>query len=91
MLLCNIYVKDKHFMARVKQAYYACRECGDNIEVRRVQLGYRLCMSCGEEAAQADRKRWTVSQEYNKGGYMFITAAAASITMKQINPKEQRV
>jgi ribosomal protein L37AE/L43A len=78
-------------MARVKQAYYACRECGDNIEVRRVQLGYRLCMSCGEEAAQADRKKWTVSQEYNKGGYMFITAAAASITMKQINPKEQRV
>jgi len=77
-------------MARVKQALCTCRDCGNDIDPRRVQLGYRLCLWCGEEAAQADRKRWTVSQEYNKGGYMFITATAALTTLKQINPKEQR-
>jgi len=77
-------------MGNVKKQLYACRECGDDIEPKRVQIGYRLCLWCGEEAAQADRKRWTVVQEYNKGGYMFITATAASTTLKQINPKNLR-
>jgi len=77
-------------MGNVKKQLYACRECGDDIEPRRVQLGYRLCLWCGEDAAQADRKRWTVVQEYNKGGYMFVTNTAAAVTLKQTNPKEQR-
>jgi ribosomal protein L37AE/L43A len=77
-------------MGNVKKQLYACRECGDDIEPRRVQLGYRLCLWCGEDAAQADRKRWTVVQEYNKGGYMFVTNTAAATTLKQTNPKEQR-
>jgi len=77
-------------MGNVKKQLYACRECGDDIEPRRVQLGYRLCLWCGEDAAQTDRKRWTVVQEYNKGGYMFVTNTAAAVTLKQTNPKEQR-
>jgi ribosomal protein L37AE/L43A len=77
-------------MGNVKKQLYACRDCGDDINPRRVQLGYRLCLWCGEDAAQADRKRWTVVQEYNKGGYMFITPTAVAVTLKQTNPKEQR-
>jgi hypothetical protein len=77
-------------MGNVKKQLYACRECGDDIEPKRVQIGYRLCLWCGEDAAQADRKRWTVVQEYNKGGYMFITPTAVAVTLKQTNPKEQR-
>ena len=77
-------------MGNVKKQLYACRECGDDIEPKRVQIGYRLCLWCGEDAAQADRKRWTVVQEYNKGGYMFVTNTAAAVTLKQTNPKEQR-
>jgi len=77
-------------MGFIKKQMYACRDCGDDIDPRRVQLGYRLCLWCGEDAAQADRKRWTVVQEYNKGGYMFVTNTAAAVTLKQTNPKEQR-
>ena len=77
-------------MGNVKKQLYACRDCGDDIDPRRVQLGYRLCLWCGEDAAQADRKSWTVVQEYNKGGYMFVTNTAAATTLKQTNPKEQR-
>ena len=77
-------------MGNVKKQLYACRECGDDIDPRRVQIGYRLCLWCGEDAAQADRKSWTVVQEYNKGGDMFITPTAAATTLKQTNPKEQR-
>ena len=78
-------------MGFIKQQLYACRDCGDDIDPRRVQLGYRLCLWCGEDAAQADRKRWTVVQEYSKGAYQLVTAAAAPTTLKQTNPKEQRV
>jgi len=77
-------------MGNVKKQLYACRECGDDIEPKRVQIGYRLCLWCGEDAAQADRKRWTVVQEYTKGNYQFVTSTAAPTTLRQTNPKEQR-
>jgi ribosomal protein L37AE/L43A len=77
-------------MGNVKKQLYACRECGDDIEPKRVQIGYRLCLWCGEDAAQADRKRWTVVQEYTKGNYQFVTNTAAAITLKQTNPKNLR-
>jgi ribosomal protein L37AE/L43A len=77
-------------MGFIKKQLYACRDCGDDIDPRRVQLGYKLCLWCGEDAAQADRKRWTVVQEYTKGNYQFVTSTAAATTLKQTNPKEQR-
>jgi hypothetical protein len=67
-----------------------CRDCGDDIDPRRVQLGYRLCLWCGEEAAQAERKGWCIVQEYGKGNYQYVTASAANVTLKQTNQKEIR-
>ena len=77
-------------MGNVKKQLYACRDCGDDIDPKRVQLGYRLCLWCGEDAAQTERKSWTVVQEYSKGNYQFVTNTAAAVTLKQTNPKEQR-
>ena len=66
--------------------------CGDDIPLARWELGekYRLCHKCGEKAARAERKSWTVVQEYQKGGYMFVTANAALQTLKQTNQKAVR-
>jgi hypothetical protein len=47
-------------------------------------------MACGEKAARAERKGWTVVQEYQKGGYMFVTADSALNTLKQTNQKAVR-
>jgi ribosomal protein L37AE/L43A len=77
-------------MGFIKQQLYACRDCGDDIDPRRVQLGYRLCLWCGEDAALTERRSWTVVQEYTKGNYQFVTNTAAPVTLKQTNPKEQR-
>lgn len=33
---------------------------------------------------------WGVVQEYGKGGYMFVTAESAPVTLKQTNQKEIR-
>ena len=49
-----------------------------------------LCVFCGEEHARNQRKSWTVVQEYQKGGYMFVTAQAAHATLKQTNQKAVR-
>jgi len=65
--------------------------CGDDIDPRRVALGYRVCLPCGERNARIERQSWTVVQEYTKGNYQLVTASAAYVTLRQTNPKENRV
>jgi len=66
-------------------------QCGDDIHPARARLGYRLCLRCGEQAARDARKSWTVVQEYTKGNYQLVTPSAAFVTLRQTNPKENRV
>ena len=77
-------------MGQVKALLHTCSNCGDGIDPRRVAIGYRLCLWCGEEAATTERRGWTVVQEYTKGNYQFITPTAVHTTLKQTNPKEIR-
>jgi hypothetical protein len=77
-------------MSNVKKLLFVCRECGDDIEPERNNLGYRLCLLCGEESARQDRRSWTVIQEYTKGAYQFVTPTAVRTALKQTNPKEIR-
>jgi hypothetical protein len=68
-----------------------CVICSDEIDPpARAQLGYRTCLWCGEDMAKAERTSWCVVQEYQKGGYMFVTADAARTTLKQTNQKGVR-
>jgi len=65
--------------------------CGDDIDPRRYALGYRMCLKCGEANARQARKSWTVVQEYTKGNYQLVTSSAAYVTLRQTNPKENRL
>ena len=67
-----------------------CTICGDEFPTERWALGYRMCLFCGEDFARAERKSWTVVQEYGKGGYMFVTQDSAKRTLKQTNQKNLR-
>ena len=49
-----------------------CRTCGDDINPRRVVLGYRVCLLCGEEAARAERASWCIAP-LHKSNYMLLT------------------
>lgn len=49
-----------------------CEECGDTFPAARAQLGYRVCLSCGEKAARAQRKTWTVAPMH-KSNYVLVT------------------
>ena len=71
--------------------FIECRECGDEFPAERWSLGYRVCLFCGEEAARMERKSWCVIQEYTKGNYQLVTTNQAHATLRQTNPKENRL
>ena len=69
-----------------------CIKCKVNgVGRKRAAFGHLICKPCGEETAKAERTKWCVVQEYQKGGYMFVTAQAAQTTLKQTNQKGVRV
>ena len=66
-------------------------DCGDDVHIERWNLGYRWCKFCGEDRARTERASWCIIQEYTKGNYMFVTPTSAHATLKQTNPKENRL
>jgi len=55
--------------------------CGNEVDVRRIKLGYSTCLSCGDK--EAKQRRFTIAP-LNKSNYMMITDLD---TLKQLNPK----
>ena len=50
-----------------------CPHCQEEIiSAARLKLGYRLCLSCGEEEAKRQRSQWTVVP-LHKSSYILVT------------------
>lgn len=67
-----------------------CIDCKDDMPTARYQA---FCISCErirERTAQAERKSWTVVQEYGKGCYQFVTSNNARQVLTQTNQKNLR-
>jgi len=56
-------------------------ECGEEVDARRVVLGYQTCLRCGD--AEAKKRKFCVAP-INKSNYMMITDREL---LKQLNPK----
>jgi len=69
---------------------HACTQCGAGVAVARWQLGYRVCLPCGESLAVSTRTSWCVIQPYGKGPYMLVTPTAAFSTLLDTNQKQLR-
>ncbi len=67
-----------------------CLMCGDDVHIERWQLGYHYCKHCGDDIAKAERKGWTIIQEYGKGNYQFVTPQTALHSLKNTNQKQTR-
>jgi len=51
---------------------YFCRHCGDTVSEARWELGYRLCLFCGEDAAREERSSWCIAPMH-KSNYVLIS------------------
>lgn len=67
-----------------------CMVCGDAFSPLRRKAGYSLCLTCGDDAAKAERAGWCVVQEYGKGPYQLVTQSAAARTLRETNQKQPR-
>jgi hypothetical protein len=61
-----------------------CGICGEYLSAGRWQLGYKVCLFCGEEQARQERLSWCIAPISNKAGYTRVTDYSL---LKQINPK----
>lgn len=54
-----------------------CTECGDNFNPRRYDLGYHVCLVCGDKEAAREtlKKSKCTAPAYNKGAYMYVTSS----------------
>lgn len=50
-----------------------CDDCGAAYPLKRYQLGYRLCLTCGERAAREVRAGWCVAPIAHKQGATLVT------------------
>lgn len=53
-----------------------CKECGlEEVDPRRIALGYKTCPTCGEAAArvEAQRRKGRIAIAFPKGAYQYIT------------------
>jgi len=69
----------------LKQYIPRCFSCGDTYDLERMQLGYAVCMPCGNDLAK--ERKFTVAP-LNKSNYVLITDLQ---TLKQLNPKRTEV
>ena len=60
-----------------------CPQCRGPVDPRRVALGRKLCLPCGEDEARAERRSWCVVPMH-KSNYMLLTSRE---DLKGINNK----
>ena len=61
-----------------------CRKCNDTVSKARWDLGYRICLDCGDRVAQIKAKTFCVAIPFNKGAYQYIHNPS---DLKITNPK----
>ena len=49
-----------------------CTWCGADVSLSRWDLGYRVCLVCGEEQARQERADWCIAP-IHKSNYVLIT------------------
>lgn len=50
-----------------------CSNCGAAYPAKRAQLGYHLCLTCGERAAKNARTGWCIAPAGHKQGDTVVT------------------
>ena len=57
-----------------------CRMCGDEVDEERWELGYRVCLFCGEEVAVNERKTLCVVP-MAKSNYVYVQGGEQGLAL----------
>lgn len=68
-----------------------CVDCDDDMPTARYQAFCVFCERDREHSASVERSSWCIVQEYTKGNYQLVTPTQALTTLRQTNPKENRL
>lgn len=57
------------------ESWPECYLCGDAFSPRRLKLGYKTCLVCGDKKAQQQiqHKKKCTAPLYNKGSYQYVS------------------
>tara|TARA_R110002020_G_scaffold72191_3_gene185790 strand:+ start:294 stop:491 length:198 start_codon:yes stop_codon:yes gene_type:complete len=60
-----------------------CVLCGDDYSKKRLALGYKTCLDCGETRAlkEKTRKARCSAPAYNKGAYMYVSSKKMALDL----------
>jgi ribosomal protein L37AE/L43A len=67
---------------------YVCVECDGRVHPRRWELGYKVCLDCGELSARSARASWCVAPAGHKQGYTLVTNPR---DLRGMNPKRNEM
>ena len=61
-------------------AWPECRNCGEEFNPKRKELGYHVCLDCGDIKAQKQiaHKKKCSAPLFNKGGYQYVGTREAA-------------
>ena len=62
---------------------YCCYSCHEPVQTARWQLGYRVCLDCGEAMAKLVRH---TQVPLNKSNYVYVSPNDTAV-LRQLNPK----
>jgi hypothetical protein len=64
-------------------SFAPCTVCGEDIDPpKRVLLGYKVCLDCGDSTAKTERSTWTIVPT-PKGHYTRITRKSDLLALNQ--------
>ena len=49
-----------------------CIDCGTVYDVRRLKLGYPMCLDCGQAHAEQEQSRWCIAPVAHKQGATLV-------------------
>jgi len=63
-----------------KSGWPECVECSQKYHPRRKDLGYKVCLECGDKKAQKaiSHKKKCSAPLFNKGGYQYVGSKEAA-------------
>lgn len=64
--------------------------CGNSIPVERIELGYKICVECGERVAQQNKRVGFISYGHKTAGAIVLTSKKGLDNYKKVSYRRNK-